>query len=144
MRKPSYAERCIIKTKRLIKELADEIRMGHVYKTIASLWEVLELLLRAITYESKRVTYESPGKLISVFAELFPQVYKPPQPVISALNTLYNLRKKAVHKAVILNEDSVYEAKLSFCNAIHTLLEILEKEGYNMSAIREKVQIICT
>ena len=142
MRKLSYAVRCIVKAECLARELVDDVEKGHIYKTIATFWEVIELLLRAIIYKRKRTTYESPGKLISVFAKLIPPTYSPSL-VISTINTLYNHRKKAVHKAILLNIDDVNSAKPSFCEAIRILLGILEKEGYNMDVLKNMASKIC-
>ena len=141
MKKLSYDIRCMVKAESLEKELVDDIGRGHIYKTIAAFWEVIELLLRVIIYKRKRATYESLGKLISVFAKLIPPAYSP-RLVISTLNTLYNHRKKAVHKAILLNIDDVNSAKPRFCEAIRILLDILEKEGYIVDVLKDIARAI--
>jgi len=141
MKKLNYAVRCILKAESLAEELDEEIKWGHVYKTIAAFWEVIELLLRAIIYGRKRTTYESPGKLISVFV----QIIQPPyiRQITSDLNTLYNYRKRVIHKAILLNRGDVLEAKQIFCKLMPILLEILEKDGYKIYKLKMIHRNLC-
>ena len=117
MRKPSYSDRCIQKASFLIEEVLDDYSLGHIYKTIVGFWEIVELLLRAIIYIKKKTTYEKPRKLINEYVK----IAKLPKGVPASINTLYELRKKTVHKPSILTKKNIEEAKKAFCDVIREL-----------------------
>ena len=134
----SYTDRCILKASHLLEELLEDYALGHIYKTIATFWEVIELLLRAIIYAKKKTTYEKPRKLINEYI----RVADTPKGILACLNLLYELRKKVVHKALILKKESMELAKDMFCKVIKTLLrDIAMKDLYG---IEEKIKNLCT
>jgi len=61
-----YPERRVSKAIYLLDELIDEIHTKHAFKLVVVLWEIIELLLRALVYLRLKTTYEKPQKLIYV------------------------------------------------------------------------------
>mgnify|MGYP005661901167 FL=1 len=82
-------------------------------------------------------------RLISVFNKLYSQLYKPAHPVTSALNMLYNLRRKIVHKPTLPTSQDLTEAKTSFCVLVKAILHLLENLGFEVNEILEKTQKVC-
>ncbi len=124
MTRPSYSDRCIRKASILIGEVLTDYSLDHIYKTIVGFWEIVELLLRAIIYMKNKTTYEKPRKLINEYAK----ITKVSKGALASINTLYELRKKTVHKPLILTRKNVEKARKAFCIAIKELIKEIPKE----------------
>ena len=136
MKRLSYSHRCLLKAGLLAQELSDDYNLGHIYKTIMAFWEVMELLLRAIIYDKKKTTYEKPRKLINEYAKIM----NISRGVLANINFLYELRKKAVHKPLILKKENMKQAKEAFCKAIKEIITNIQAELYGLEKIRELCQ----
>lgn len=139
--KLDYSERCLLKIEALLGEIIDDLELGHIYKTIAALWEIIELTIRAFIYRKIRNTYEKPKKLIHELKKIL----KTEHIHLSEAKIIfqYEMRKRAVHRPAILTKKDLKLAKNNFCATINPLIELLEKTNMNTNKIRELTEKLC-
>ena len=118
----------------LLQEAIKDSSMGCHNKAVSTFWFSIEQLLRAITYFYKRVTYEKPGKLISMFSTLPCGKNKK---IVTALNTLYNLRRLVDHTTGIIDYERFLRARQLARTIFEYLLPILEKIGTDTKDLKE-------
>ncbi len=130
MRLTAFVEKAYI----LLQEAIKDVSMECYNKAVSTFWFSIEQLLRAIVYFYKRITYERSGKLISAFSSL---PYGKDTEVLTAINTLYNLRILADHTTKIINRERFLRAMRLTHTALEYLLPILEKIGVDTKDLRK-------
>jgi len=137
-----YPDKCIRKAILLLNEVKDEICEKHTHKIISTLWIIIELLLRAIIFHYKHVTYDKPGKLISVLGRAILPIINIDD-IIPRLNTLYDLRSRTVHRSDIMGSKELRKALMLFCHILNVLSDELRSLYPNIEEMLEDAEGLC-
>ena len=139
----AYADRCLRKAILLFNEIKDEAHKKHIHKAISSLWMIIELILRAIIFRYKHATYDRPGKLISVFSRSILPIINISEDITPKLNSLYDLRKRTLHRTDIMGSRELRKALMLFCHILNLLSSELKQINPNIRKLLTDAEKLC-
>jgi len=138
-----YVDRCLKKAVILFNEIRYEVSEEHVHKVISILWAIIELFLRAIVYRYKHTTYDKPGKLISVFDKSILPIIGVSEDIVSKLNSLYNLRRRTVHRPDIMGFKELRKGLTLFCQITDILSNELKRLNPSIEKALRSLRELC-